>query len=605
MFSFLCRLARGENGLATPKGKYMRSGLTFLALVMACLMGCSDVNVPNAKSTTGRAPQVAEVPEADETVRGAEDPPIVTLELGSRLKERRLSRSEELPGNIIVPNTNLNAVPVTAALQAVLEGTDVSLSWEAGTFENRLVTVTNLSGSLPKVVEKICASAKVFCGHRRGLLELKEKETFVIELPSVPGKANATAAASNTMADTIGELAGDKARVDLQGGNLLYTADVDGYERVQEYLTELRHGRPLLVMQLYIWEVNLNKENGTGINWTKFSIGTIGGSGQNAALSGLTGFSSLANPGVSLGAKFAGKVDADAVLKFLSTQGQVQTVSNPQLTFVSGSNAEFRVGGKQRYISQVGTVNSSVSTSTATSSSNNTVSTDSIDTGLTVTVSGSYEGGVITASLDLAIQDVVSLNETTTESGVTLDLPETSERKVSTSLRVRPGDNLVLAGLVSSRDTNDRDSLPFFGKAIPTFSHDTLQNSELVILVKPSIVKFSDPPEEKPAEKSRASNKEPLAAVMIDKDGAKPLAVPSSPRPAPAPMSAQPVVPVETKPELMTEAPAYQSLSAVPVEPSADGAPVDKRLLQRGFSHAFDDLQKPVSLSGTSDGGGL
>jgi len=579
----------------------MRFGLTLAALILLApallaLPACSDIAVSNAKSSTGRLPTVPEVPEADETVRGEDEPPIVTLELASQLKERKLSRDEELPAGIIVPNTNLNAVPVTAALQAVLDGTDVSLSWEAGSFENRLVTVTNLSGSLPRVVEKICASAKVFCGYRRGLLELREKETFVIELPSVPGKANAAASATNTMADTIGDLSGDKAKVDLQGGNLLYTADVDGHEHVMEYLSQLRHGRPLVVMQLYIWEVMLEKEHGLGINWSDFSVGKIGGSGQNLALSGLTSFSSLASPGVSLGAKFAGKVDADAVVKFLATQGQVQTVSNPQLTFVSGSSAEFRVGGKRRYISQVGTA-SSVSSSTTTTSSNNTVSTDSLDTGLTVEISGSYESGVITASLDLAIEDVISLNETTTESGVTVDLPETSERKVSTSLRVRPGDNLVLAGLNSSRDSNDRDGIPFFGSMIPAYSHDTLENSELVILVKPSIVKFVDPPEEKKTPKKSSFSKEPLEAVVIDKDGPKTLTLPAAPQPLPEPQAAY-------TPELMKDvATPPTSLSSVPVEPSDDGAPVDKRLMQRGFSHAFDELQEPVSLSGSSSSG--
>lgn len=576
----------------------MRIGLIFLALALVMVQGCSDVDTPTAKSATGRSPLLAEVPGADETVRGADEPAVVTLELNHDLRERRLSRVEELPGNIIIPNTNLNAVPVTAALQAVLTGTDVSLSWEAGTFDNRLVTVTNLSGSLPMVVQKICASAKVFCGYRKGLLELKEKETFVIELPSVPSKTSAASAATNTMADTISELAGATARVDQQGGNLIYTADVDSYENVQEYLAQLRHGRPLVVMQLYIWEVTLDKDKGTGINWENFSFGTMGGREQTMALSGLTSFSSLASPGVSLGATFAGRVDAKAMLKFLSRQGQVQTISSPQLTFVSGSNAEFRVGGKQRYISQVGTLNNSVASSTTASSNNNTVSTDSLDTGLTVEVNGTYEGGVITAMLDLALQDVISLNQTTTESGVTIDLPETSERKVTTSLRVRPGDNLVLAGLVSSRDTNDREGIPLpFGGTLPSFSRDQFKNSELVILVKPSVVKFVDAPPEK--SKSKAGALAELDAVVIDKDGSKAMKIPDQ---GSAPVDLR-VPEVARKPELMQSEPVTESLSSIPITPSDDGAPIDKRLMQRGFSHAFDEMQKPSASYGSSTSG--
>lgn len=585
----------------------MRFCLTFpaLALSVALLLGCTNVDMPQAKSTVGRAPQVAEVPDEDETVRGPDDPPIVTLDIGSGLRERRLARTEELPGNIIVPTTNLNAVPVTAALQAVLSGTDVSLSWEAGTYDSRLVTVTNLSGPLPKVVAKICASAKVFCVFRNGLLELKDKETFVIDLPSVPTKSSSTGSASgaatNTMAETIGELAGEKVRVDQQGGNLLYTTDVEGYEKVSEYLSQLRRGRPLLVMQLYIWEVALDRDNGTGINWKSFKFSKFGGKNENVLLSGLTGFSGLASPGVSLGAKLTGQVDADMVLQFLETQGQVQTISSPQLTFVSGSNAEFRVGGEQRYISQVGQLTTgsvSGSTSTSTGIGSNTVSTDSLETGLTVKLGGAFESGVISAFLELEMQDVVSLNPTTMENGVIVDLPETSERKVQTSLRVRPGDNLVLAGLVSSRDTNDRDAVPLpFGLKMPTFSRDQMKNSELVILVKPSIVLFREAEEPEPV--AKGSKKKTVAAepvpdaVMIDKDGAKTVKLSGGPVEK---TDLQPVALVapEKQPELMVYEPPSAPLSGIPVAPSADGAPVDRRLLQRGFSHAYDEMLAPV-----------
>ena len=586
--------------LRMKRGGMMRSGFLLYAAMLVALSSCAEVDVPKAKPATGRLPQVAEVPSDEETVRGAEDPPIVTLELGTRLRERRLSRTEELPANIIVPNTNLNAVPVTAALQAVLTGTDVSLSWETGTFDSRLVTVTNLSGSLPKVVEKICSSAKVFCSYRSGLLELKERETFIIDLPAVPTKTSASGAAANTMADMISDLAGEKARIDQQGGNLLYTTDVAGNEQVKEYLLQLRHGRPLVVMQLYIWEVVLDGDRGAGINWKSFSLDEFGGNKQKLLLSGLTGFSSLTTPGVSLGAKLTGRVDAESVFQFLSTQGQVQTISNPQLTFVSGSNAEFRVGGKRRYISEVGADSSPSGTSSSTTSTN-TVSTDSIDTGLKVNLGGTFESGIISAVMDLELQDVISLNSTKLENGTTIDLPETSERKVSTSLRVRPGDNLVLAGLVSSRDTNDRDGIPMpFGGSLTSFGRDQQKNSELVILVKPSVVMFKDT--EEPEDRKQKSKPIDQDAIVIDKDGVSTMAIPAAPaqpvaltsaiKASVAPMP-EPFFP-SIKPELMVPEAQPASLSSVPITPSADGAPVDKRLMQRGFSHAFDELITPA-----------
>ena len=257
-----------------------------------------------------------------------------------------------------------------------MAGTDVSLSWDSKGWEDRLVSVTNLSGSLPRVVEKICSSARVFCNYRHGLLELKEKETFIVELPSMPGKGSSSAA-TNSMADTITELAGDRVKIDQQGGNLIYTTDVEGQETIREYLDQLRNGRPMIVMQLYIWEVTLDKDNASGINWTSFSLPKFGGNWASLAMSGSTAFTSVGSSGsgtsgsgLSLGATLSGKANASTVIKFLSTQGTVQNISSPQMTFVSGSSAEFRVGGKQRYVSQVGLATSSVS---GTSSSTNNI----------------------------------------------------------------------------------------------------------------------------------------------------------------------------------------------------------------------------------------
>ena len=412
--------------------------------------GCAGMG-PEAQPTTGRNPVLAEVPNQDETVRGTDAPPIVTLEVGQALHERKLESADKLPGAIIIPTTNLTAVPVTSALQAILSGTDVSLSWNSGDFDNHLVTVMNFSGPMPQVVEKICAAAKVFCAYRHGSLELHDKETFIVPLPPIAKASNLTAlssggssagggltnnstssgstsgtpsavavasvasAAGNTMADAISDLAGEKAKVDEQGGNIIYTTDVDGEDHVREYLEELRNGRPLVVLQLYIWEVTLNKENAEGINWNSLKFPRIGGHEQDLSISApASAFPTIAS-GATFGAITAGKISANLIAAFLSTQGRVQTISNPQITFVSGSSAQFTVGGQTNYISSVGqlvTASNISGTTTGTNTSGvgtNTVATSTISTGLSIGVSGAYENGVIFANFNLSITNLQSL----------------------------------------------------------------------------------------------------------------------------------------------------------------------------------------------------
>ena len=589
------------------------------ALILS-MTACAGGDIPLAKSATGRNPTLAEVPDKDETIRGDNDPAIVTLDLKTSLHERRLTNADDLPGNIIIPTTNLNAVPITAALQAVLSGTDVSLSWNTGTLGTRLVTVMNLSGPLPKVVEKVCAAAKVFCDYRHGSIELSDKETFVVGLPPIAhaiaatsststgtssgSSSVSTASAGNSMVDAINQLLGgdSKAQVDEQGGNIVYTATVDGEDRVSQYLKDLRTGRPLIVLQMYIWEVTLTRENAQGINWTQLSNDTLLATNKSLSLSSSDALASAATTAgsVSLGAVTTGIISANAVASFLATKGRVQTISNPQITFVSGATAELKVGGTQRYISQVGTLtgatNNTSGTATSansnTGTSTNTVSTDSIDTGLNISVAGSYENGVVFANLELSLKNLVGLNPTTSGGG-TIDLPQTTDEKMNTVLRVRPGDSLVMAGLVTSADTQTNQGLPLNASGdstIPMYGDDQRNNHELVIIVKPSIVLFSEKSAIEEAKKKE--NIRPLPdAVVIDKDGSHTFALPQP----------KPVMAISRSPELMLPDPNAETTQNVAIAPSDDGAPVDKQLMQRGFSHAFDQLLQP---GGGAGGGG-
>lgn len=582
--------------------------LPLAAFMAMALAGCAANDVPTAKSTTGRNPVVAEVPDADETVRGANDPAVITLDLDKALHEQRLASTEKLPANVKIPHTNLNAVPVTAALQAVLSGTDVSLAWDSGALGKRLVSITNLSGPLPQVVEKICAAAKVFCDYRHGSLQLSEKETFVVSLPPVArpttgGASGGASAVTNSMVTAINGLLGeDKAQVDDQGGNIIYTTTVDGADLVSRYLHELRTGRPLIVMQMYIWEVTLNRENAQGINWSQFSNSTIRSLGLSSSQN-LTNLAA-ATGSVSLGAVTSGVISSSSVASFLATKGRVQTISNPQITFVSGTSAQLDIGGKQRYIKQVGTNLSNVS-GNSSSASTNSVDTDDIETGLVINVSGNYESNLVFANLDIKLTTLIALNPTTT-SGYIIDLPQTTVEKMTTVLRVRPGDSLVLAGLVSSSDNANGQGLPLGEDAtLPFYGDKQANNRELVMIVKPSIVLFSEQKSVDEKKKGEKPEDEKLPEpVVIDKDGSRSLSSALKPLPQvptesiTSSMVLPPVSPVSV-PDLktatltMTQDKPTPLPRPLPADTTADSkVAVDRNLMQRGFSQAFSKLSK-------------
>lgn len=572
----------------------VKQGIVILAMALG-IAACSASDIPLVGEMMSRPMTVANIPEKDEVIRNDSSPAIVTLDLKSSLRERRLSRTEDLPKDVILPTTNLNGVPITAALQAVLSGTDISLSWGTGSLGSRLVTVMNLRGPLPTVVDKICSAARVFCSYRHGSIELSEKETFVITLPPIERIVNAGSATgssssrsssssssnlNNSIVEAINQLlGGEKATIDNQGGTIMYTATVDAEERISRYLTELRTERPLIVLQLYIWEVTLDRENAQGINWTTFQTTALKNTLKNTTLSLTSNLTSLATTtgSVGLGAVTTGEISANAVASFIATKGRVQTISNPQITFVSGSYADLKIGGTQRYISEVGTATSN--TSGTTSSSSNTVSTDEIETGLAIAVAGSYENGIVFANLDMSLKNLVSLNPT--KSGdYTIDLPETTDEKINTVLRVRPGDSLVLAGLVSSNDTGSSQGFPVGGdSAIPLYGDTQRQNRELVIIVKPSIVQFSNEYEKR--------EKKPYVEKTIGQaDSYKPLSEALPVQKLSDEKDIRPVELSQPKQQSSLYDPPAEEVSVAPV----DKTPVDDSSATSGFFHAFDKL---------------
>jgi hypothetical protein len=114
------------------------------------------------------------------------------------------------------------------------------------------------------------------------------------------------------------------------------------------------------------------------------------------------------------------------------------------------------------------------------------------------------------------------------------------------------------------------------------YGDNKLENHELVVVVKPSVILFSDKTAIAETKAKETSKPLPEQAILIDKDGSKPvemakatpvaLVTPSTPTPPPAP--------------------------PIPLTSYDNGAVVDQRLMQRGFSHAFDQLLQSDPNSG-------
>ncbi|MCD8492404.1 MAG: type II and III secretion system protein, partial [Geovibrio sp.] len=75
-------------------------------------------------------------------------------------------------------------------------------------------------------------------------------------------------------------------------------------------------------------------------------------------------------------------------------------------------------------------------------------------------------------------------------------MPITTTRSLTTTVRARPGDTILMAGINQSRDEADYESLPLVGsKDFATGKDTNVERTEIVIIMTPRVIRF-DAPEE-------------------------------------------------------------------------------------------------------------
>ncbi|MFH0796403.1 MAG: secretin N-terminal domain-containing protein [Candidatus Omnitrophota bacterium] len=172
----------------------------------------------------------------------------------------------------------------------------------------------------------------------------------------------------------------------------------------------------------------------------------------------------------------------EGLLNFLQTFGTAKVLSAPKLAVVDGQEAKILIGTKEVY---------STST-TAQAASTTTVSEEVhfIDVGIKLLVTPTInDEGYITMIIKPEISNVVRYY--TTSSGNQIPIVDTAQ--VESTVFVKDGVSLLIAGLRKEEKTEDSEGIPFLSK-LPLigklFKDTTTRNvrAELLILLTPHII---------------------------------------------------------------------------------------------------------------------
>ena len=465
----------------------VRLRITLLALA-GCLLaaqGCAPASLPGARSVNIPTPTAAE--ERREAINERPDP-VMYLPLGQDVLVPEVGADDPLPMDYVGP-LELRSETLAGALQLILADYDVSLAFQTDEGLNRRITVANLRGPLGNVVKEVCSLANLYCAYQNGLLIIKETQTFTVKVPPI----SQDAAFMQNVALGLQAIIGKAPVIDQSTRTIIYEATQRNAEMAERYFQRMRTSTALIVFETYIWEVQLNAGNSAGIQWSLIDnvgkyVGSFGVTGQIGA--------DFTNP-ISIGLPTTQGADGGTftptdVVDFLSNFGAVKTISQPQITVLSGSQAKLRAANKENYVAEVSeTIDSGQSTTS--------VNTDSVDTGFTLTIGSAWDNATVYANIEILLSDVAEIEDFAFSSGTggatTVQLPKTTERELTTQVRIRPGDSLLIAGLVRENDNFSSSGVGFMKPIIPSQRTAQTENLELVFLLRPRVIVFTSPTE--------------------------------------------------------------------------------------------------------------
>jgi MSHA biogenesis protein MshL len=326
----------------------------------------------------------------------------------------------------------------------------------------------------------------------------------------------------------VGKQEGRSVVISPQSGVVVIRAMPDELHNVAAYLkaSQLSVDRQV-ILEAKILEVQLNSSYQTGINWASFA--SIQGNIANrvstgfaqpgstlsalpidgsmpttplasvgaAAISALTG-ASLSPSATNTGSIFGLALQTSnfaALITFLESQGSVHVLSNPRIATLNNQKAVLKVGTDDFFVTNVSTTTTSGGT-TNTTTPNVTLEPFFSGVVLDVTPQIDADGNII-----LHVHPSVTQVSTVTQTinlgiGGTLILPLASSATQETDSIVRGQDGHIVAigGLMKQNTSSDRSDVPGVGDvpligALFRNTDQTSTKSELVILIKPTIVK--------------------------------------------------------------------------------------------------------------------
>ena len=290
--------------------------------------------------------------------------------------------------------------------------------------------------------------------------------------------------------------------INKNAGLITVTATDKQLKRFERYLKKLQDKVKLQVLiDVQLLSVTMSKGKSTGIDWKQLyalqniklsaSTANYNNIGTTIPADGIITDTAATGAGASQLLTMSASGQLTEVIKFLKTQGDVTSISNPKVLTLNNQPALITAGTEYFYKIISSTNQQGTGGGVAATTQNDTV--NSVFAGVLLTITPE-----ISDDKTITLKINPSLSETTTDISQTPNTgrdmpPDLNRRQLSSVVTVKDGNRIILGGLINSKNTSDSNQVPILG-SIPVlgylFKHEEMVKTveELVIIIEPHII---------------------------------------------------------------------------------------------------------------------
>ena len=296
--------------------------------------------------------------------------------------------------------------------------------------------------------------------------------------------------------------------INPEAGMITVTGTAKQLKRVSSYISNVsKQLKNQVLIDVQILSVTFDDSYTTGVDWSQlYNFQNMSIASASMLQNNISSLTSITDGELSIGDITSapntepkssgaiitrGSVKISDVVKFLKTQGDVKSISNPKILTLNNQPALISVGKELFYKIQSTSI---LQGSSGAGSQQSGETIDSVFAGILLDITPEIsEDGSITLKINPSISDTID-TVSRDNSGARNIPPDLSRKQISSVVTLQDGQHVILGGLISSKTGMKVSKVPLLGD-LPLleylFKHEVKVNNvdELVLIITPHIIK--------------------------------------------------------------------------------------------------------------------